>query len=145
MLLLIHCLFLLPLFVGVLCWSWFCYVVLSVLSSFAIILMGKMSSLLYLYCLPDVLWLWVFGGFSSWCLGLVCSVRLRHFLVILTFSKGNKATKAIFLSWPFKAELAINDIGAGTAESSENKYLSWLMIFRYLYCIGERSSQNLLC
>ena len=39
LLLLIHCLLLLPLFVGV--WSMFCIVVFSVLSSFAIILMKQ--------------------------------------------------------------------------------------------------------
>ena len=41
MLLFIHCLFLLPLSVGVLCLFLICYVVLGVLSSFAIIWMRK--------------------------------------------------------------------------------------------------------
>ena len=41
MLLLIYCFMYLPLFLGVLCWSWFWYALLYVLSSFAIILTRK--------------------------------------------------------------------------------------------------------
>ena len=40
LMLLIHCLLLIPKFVGFCDWSLFCYVVLSVLSSFAFILLG---------------------------------------------------------------------------------------------------------
>ena len=40
-LLLIHCLLLLPMFVKVLCWFLFCYVVLSVMSCFAIVSVRK--------------------------------------------------------------------------------------------------------
>ena len=44
MLLLIHCLSLLPLFVGFCVWSLFCYAVLSALSSFAFHMTGKRES-----------------------------------------------------------------------------------------------------
>ena len=52
--LLIHCLLLLPLLVGVLCLVFvflFCYLVLSILSSFAMIMSGKRDMLLYFHCL----------------------------------------------------------------------------------------------
>ena len=39
---------------GLRIWSLFCYAVLSVHSSFVIILMGEKSWLLYFNCLPDV-------------------------------------------------------------------------------------------
>ena len=41
LLLLIHCFMYLTLFVGVLCWSLFCYACICVFSSFAIILPSK--------------------------------------------------------------------------------------------------------
>ena len=44
---------------------------------------GRESWLLCFYCL--VLLLWVFCGSSSQCPGLVCSVWLWYFLIILTF------------------------------------------------------------
>ena len=50
---------------------------------FAIILRRK-RELVALLCLPDVLWLLVFGGSSSRCCGLVCSEWLWYFLIILT-------------------------------------------------------------
>ena len=54
LLLLIHDLLSLSLFVGVLCLGLFCYVVLSVLSSFAIILIGK-RVLVALLCFPNAM------------------------------------------------------------------------------------------
>ena len=56
------------------------------LSSFAIILLGKKESwLLYFPCLLEVMWLLSFLSSSSRCCGLVCTVSLWHFLVILTY------------------------------------------------------------
>ena len=52
-------------------------VVLGVLSSPAIILMGKRDLVASLFC-----------GFSSWCCGLVCSMLLWYFLAILTYFFG---------------------------------------------------------
>ena len=46
---------------------------------------GWESWLLYFNCLDAVLWLLVFCGSSSWSHGLVCSVWLWYYLVILTF------------------------------------------------------------
>ena len=46
---------------------------------------GRESWLLYFNCLPDVLWLLVFFGFSSKCRGLVFNMWLRYFLIILTY------------------------------------------------------------
>ena len=43
------------------------------------------SWLLYFNYLPDVLWLLVCYGSSSPCRGLVCSVWLWYFLIILTY------------------------------------------------------------
>ena len=70
-LLLPHCL------LGFCVWSLFCYAVLSVLSSFAIVLMRKRereSKLLCLNCIPGVLCVFVLYDFSSRCYGLVYSV-----------------------------------------------------------------------
>ena len=52
--LLIHYLLSLPLFVGLCIWFLLCYVVLSVISSFAIIFMRKESWLIYFNYLLDV-------------------------------------------------------------------------------------------
>ena len=65
MLLLIHCLLLLPLFVLGLCF------IIQYL--FKVILPSR-RELVALLCLPDVLWLAVSSGFSSRCCGLVCNV-----------------------------------------------------------------------
>ena len=54
LLLLIYCLMNRPLFVGVLCFSLFCNVLLCVLSSFAIILKRKTELVALLCCLTDV-------------------------------------------------------------------------------------------
>ena len=74
MLLLIHCFMYLPLFVGVLCWSLFCYALLCVLSSFAIILKKKRElialRLLSCGCLATVYVLLLFLT-VSW-VGLQC-------------------------------------------------------------------------
>ena len=80
MLLLIHCLLLLPLFIGVCLWSLFSCAVCSVLSSFAIMRADCFT------CLLDVMWLSVFCVKSSRHCGLVCRMWLRHFLVIMSDS-----------------------------------------------------------
>ena len=56
--------------------------------------------LLYFACLPDVLWLLVFCGYSSRYRGLVCSVWLWYFLIILTYflSLQNHFKHNIFMS-----------------------------------------------
>ena len=46
---------------------------------------GRESWLLCFNCLLDVLWLLVFCGSSSRCFGLICSVWMWYFLIILTF------------------------------------------------------------
>ena len=75
LLLIIHCLFQLPLFRVR---SLFCYAVLCVHSSFAIILLGEKDNwLLYLYGLIDFMWLLLFFASFSWCRRYrwtVCSV-----------------------------------------------------------------------
>ena len=82
MLLLIHCLLFVPIVCGGSVFGpLFCYVLLSGLSSFAIILMGK-RELVTLLCLPDVFCPLVFSGSSSQCRGFVSSVRLQYFLII---------------------------------------------------------------
>ena len=64
----------------------FCYAVLSVISSLAIILMRKRESgLLNFNSLPSVLWLLVLCGSSSWCRGLIRSVWFWHFMFILNY------------------------------------------------------------
>ena len=63
MLLLNHCLLLLPLLVGALCLCLFCYAVLCAVSSFAIILMKKrelVALLVTSLCLVNVSVLWLF-------------------------------------------------------------------------------------
>ena len=62
--------------------SMFCCTLLLVPFSFAIILMG-MSWLLCLICLPGVSW-WLSRS-SSRCHGVVCSLWLWYFLIILTY------------------------------------------------------------
>ena len=46
---------------------------------------GRESWLLCFYCPTDVLLLKMFCGYSSRCYGLICSVWLWYFLVILTY------------------------------------------------------------
>ena len=74
-----------PLFVVVLCLSLFCYALLCVHSSFAIILKRKMKlvALLLLSYISIVIInvLWLFLMVSC----LACSVSLGYFLIILTF------------------------------------------------------------
>ena len=81
----------LTLVVGVLCWSLFCYAFLYVLSSFAMIFTMK-RKLIVLLKLSD-------GGrgSSSRCRGVVCSVWLWYFLIILTYFqyKWNQWTKTM--------------------------------------------------
>ena len=54
----------------------FCYAVLCVLSSFAIISLGEGERELaaFLYCLLDVMCLLLLFAYSSWWHGLVCSI-----------------------------------------------------------------------
>ena len=52
----------------------FCNVVLSILSSFAVIWMRKRDLALYLYCALAVLWLSEFCVCSLWCHKLVCGL-----------------------------------------------------------------------
>ena len=82
LLLLTFCLLLLPLWesVIVLCFV-VCYFmsILVLLSSW----WGRESWLLCLICLPGVLW-WLSGS-SSRCHGVVCSLWLWYFLIILTY------------------------------------------------------------
>ena len=63
LLLLIHCLLLLPLFVGTLCLSLFCYVVLRDIPIFAIILLKKIELIdlfkLSFWCLMTISVLWL--------------------------------------------------------------------------------------
>ena len=67
----IHCLLLRQLFV-------------NEVSSFAIMSLGKRELVVLLYCFLDVLLLCSFFASSSWCRGLIYSVRLWHFLVIFS-------------------------------------------------------------
>ena len=61
MLLLLYCLLSISLFVGVLCLTLFCYALLCVHSSFAIILKRKRKLVaLLLFCLTDVLLLYCY-------------------------------------------------------------------------------------
>ena len=86
LLLLFCCLVCFPLVVGFLCLSLFCCALHCVLSSFAIISKRKRESwLLCFYCLTNVLILQMFCDSSSRCRGLVCGVRLWHFLLILFY------------------------------------------------------------
>ena len=72
-----------PSFVEVCNCSMFCFTLLYVHSSIAIILMGKRESwLLCLICLPGVSW-WLSGS-SLRCHGVVCGLWLWYFLIILT-------------------------------------------------------------
>ena len=80
-----------PLFVGILCLSLFCYAFLCVHSGFATILKRKRKlvalpfSWLLCYSLlsSSCMLLKMFCGSSSRCRGLVCSMWLWYFLIIL--------------------------------------------------------------
>ena len=63
--------------------SLFCYVLLYVHSSFAIILMEKRELVALLFCLPGISWL--LCDSSSQCHWFVCSLWLWYFLIILPF------------------------------------------------------------
>ena len=63
----------------------FCNVVLSILSSFAVIWMRKRDLALYLYCALAVLWMSEFCVCSLWYHMLVCGLLLWHFLVTFTY------------------------------------------------------------
>ena len=63
-LLLIYCFMYLPLLVGVLCWSLFCYLLLCVLTIFAIILTRKRELVVLLYCIRRLVTVSVFGSSS---------------------------------------------------------------------------------
>ena len=81
----IHCLMFLPLDCGGSVFGRCCVMhYLSVISSLQSS-WGRESWLLYFNCLPDVLWLLVFCGSSSWCRGLICSEWLCYFLIILIY------------------------------------------------------------
>ena len=95
MLLLIHYLLLLPLFVF-LVWSLFCYAVLSVLSSFAIISLRKRNWLLYFNCVLAVMWQLEFHrssgplGWSVVYYGNIfwgCGFEPHHGRCVVSFSK----------------------------------------------------------
>ena len=78
LLLLFYCLMYFPLFVGVLCLSLFCFAVLCVLSSFAIILKRKRKlialQLLSYKCIVTINVLWLFHGAVGW--SVVCDWRI---------------------------------------------------------------------
>ena len=91
LLLLIHCLMLLPLFVGTVCFILVLIMHYSHVVSFLVLQSswrGRESWLLDFNCLPGVLWLSVVCGTSSQCRGLVCSVYLWYFLIKLTYYWG---------------------------------------------------------
>ena len=69
LLLFIHCLLLLSLFVFFV-WSLFCCAVLCILSSFAIISLGKRELIVLLF----IVFLMSCDCYRSWCCRLVCSV-----------------------------------------------------------------------
>ena len=50
-----------------------------------VVVVVVVKSLLYFVCLPGVLRLVLFCGSSSQCCGLVCSVQLWYFLIMLAF------------------------------------------------------------
>ena len=60
---------------------------------------GKESWLLYLNCLPDVLWLLVLCGSTSRCCGLACSVWIWPFLIYSLFKTAG-ITANIQISLP---------------------------------------------
>ena len=78
LLLLIHCILLLTSLVGFLVLSFICYTMFSVLASFAIILVEKRD-------LTAILKFLVFYGSQSRYRGLICSVWLWYYLIILTY------------------------------------------------------------
>ena len=82
LLLLTFCLLLLPLWESVIV---LCFVVRYFMSILVLqsSWWGRESWLLYLICLPGVLW-WL-GVSSSRCHGVVCSLWLWYFLIILTY------------------------------------------------------------
>ena len=64
---------------------------------------GRESWLLCLSCLPGVLW-WLSGS-SSRCHGVVCSLWLWYFLIILTYyfcyqSASSRVTESTSFTWP---------------------------------------------
>ena len=81
LLLMMYCILFLPLFVQILFLSLFCYFVLCVLLVLQTSYLGRMSWLLYLNCLSDVLLQSVVCASSSLCHGLVCNMRLWYFLI----------------------------------------------------------------
>ena len=73
----------LTLFVGFLCWSLFCYALLCIISSSAIILMRKrelVALLFCFYCLPGALWLLVTKCSVALTLPWIC---LQFVIVVL--------------------------------------------------------------
>ena len=80
--------------------SLFCGVVLGALSSLAIILLRKRELVCFTLI---VLWLSVFCVSSSWCCGLVCSLSMWHFLIILTFFY----IVIVFSFWKMTSDLLI--------------------------------------
>ena len=96
LLLLTFCLLLLPLWESVIV---LCFVVRYFMSILVLqsSWWGRESWLLYLICLPGVSW-WLSGS-SSRCQGVVCSLWLWYFLIILTYYlDGNLSTR----EWPIK-------------------------------------------
>ena len=97
-LLLIYCLLYLLLFVEILCLSLFCCALLCVHSSFATIFKRKRKLVALLSFITNVLLLKMFCGSSSLCGGLVCSMWLWYFLIILTYFMWSPAGKGL-TSW----------------------------------------------
>ena len=94
-----------PLFVGVLCLYLFCYALLCVHSSFAIILKRKIKLVALLVlsyrCIATINVLWL----SSRCRGLVCSVWLWYFLIILTYFSFQTNVDKLWVKYIFVDKL----------------------------------------
>ena len=88
--------------VGSFCvWSLFSFTVLSVPSSFENNLIEDETRCCFLNCILAVMWLLLFCVSSSWYSGLVCNVKLWHFLVILAyfFMRTFKADNQTACNW----------------------------------------------
>ena len=81
---------------------------------------GRESWLLYLICLPGVSW-WLSGSFSR-CHGVVCSLWLWYFLIILTYYFWNESLNA----WRFANKL-FNQTVMGKQVFVNTSYLQSVM------------------
>ena len=90
MLLLISCLMLLALVCGLCVWVLFCYSLLSVFSSFGIILLGKRGLFALLLCYFECILLLTSFASSSRCRGLVwlCDTYIRIRIWTCCYCKG---------------------------------------------------------